>query len=98
MPDVQFASPVTITVTVTADDSGKLVVENVEDDQGTTVYSAETGSALAAGLTTQTNTTKKIHIRKVDKNNPNTVLADAVFEIRSGGVKSKRQIHSVLTI
>ena len=96
MPDVQFASPVTITVTVTADDSGKLVVENVEDDQGTTVYSAETGSALAAGLTTQTNTTKKIHIRKVDKNNPNTVLADAVFEIRSGGEKMYLQDGKLL--
>lgn len=84
MPDVQFASPVNLTVTVTADSNGKLTVESVTDDKGTTVYSAETASALAAGLTTQTNTTKKIHIRKVDKSNPDTVLPGAVFEIWSG--------------
>ena len=79
MPGIQFASPVNLTVTVAPDEDGKLVFQKVEDGQGTTVYSAETASALAAGLTTQTNTPKKMHIRKVDKNNPNTVLGSILI-------------------
>ncbi len=86
MPNVQFASPVTLTVTVT-EENGKLKVSDIEDDKGTTVYSAGTDTALATGLTTQTNTSKKIHIQKVDKNHLNTVLADAQFEIWSDGLK-----------
>jgi LPXTG-motif cell wall-anchored protein len=97
LPNVQFASPVTLTVTVAADNSGKLTVQTVEDDKGTTVYSAETATALAAGLTTQTNTTKKIHIKKVDKNHSNTVLADAVFEIRSDRAKLYLQEGKLLS-
>ena len=84
MPFVQFAAPVTLTVTVTADHDGKLTVAQIADDKGTTVYSAEMNTAVAAGLTTQTNTSKKIHIKKVDKDKI-TVLADAEFEILSGG-------------
>lgn len=87
MPNVQFASPVTLTVTVTTDDDGKLTVTKIEDDKGTTVFSGETNSAVASGLTTQTNTTKQIHIKKVDKNNPSTVLESAVFELHTGPEK-----------
>ena len=97
-PDIQFASPATITVTVKADSSGKLSVSTVEDDKGTTVYTAETETALAAGLTTQTNTTKKIHIKKVDKNNLDKVLNNAVFEIISGSRKMYLQNGKLLTV
>lgn len=87
MPNVQFASPVTLTVKVTADNEGNLTVESITDDGKTTVFSAESGAALATGLTTQTNTTKRIHIKKVDKTNLNKVLENAEFEIRTGRTK-----------
>ena len=87
MPNVEFASPVTLTVTVTADNNGNLTVSEIKDGKGTTVFSRETDTAVATGLTTQTNTPKKIHIKKVDKDNVKTVLAGAVFEIRSGESK-----------
>ena len=97
MPDVQFASPVTLTVTVTAGDDGKLTVTEIKDDKETTVFSSETSTAVASGLTTQTNTTKQIHIKKVDKNNTNTVLDGAVFEIHTGPAKMFLQAGKLLT-
>ena len=97
MPYVQFAAPVNLTVTVTADNTGKLTVTKVEDDKGTTVYSAENGFVIASGLTTQTNTSKKIYLKKVDKNNPEKVLSDALFEIKSGRQKMYLQNGRLLS-
>ena len=84
MPYVLFAAPVTVTVTVTADEDGKLTVESIEDDADTTEFTAETASALASGLTTQTNKSRTVTIRKVDRQNTDTVLSGAVFELRQG--------------
>ena len=96
MPYVQFASPVNLTVTVTADEDGNLTVSEIKDEEETTVFSAETGTALATGLTTRTNTVKTIHIRKVEKYNSNTVLAGGLFEIRRGGVQMYLQNGKLL--
>ena len=97
MPYVEFASPVTITVTVTADSNGKLSVTDIAGDQGTTVYSAAADNALAAGITTQTNTAKKINIRKADKTDTDTQLSGAVFEILTGGTRMYLQDDKLLT-
>ncbi|MBR2728640.1 MAG: hypothetical protein IKD92_01990 [Lachnospiraceae bacterium] len=51
----------TITVTVEAQDD-KLVVTNIEDDLGTTDFTAATETNLATGLTTQTNRIKRINV------------------------------------
>lgn len=96
MPNVQFASPVTLTVKVIADNEGNLTVASITDDRRTTVFSAESGTALATGLTTQTNTTKRIHIKKVDKTNLNKVLENAEFEIRTGRTKMYLQKGKLL--
>ncbi len=84
MPYVLFAAPVTVTVTVTADEDGGLTVASIKDDAGTTEFTAETASALASGLTTQTNKTRTVTIRKVDRQNTEKILSGAVFELRQG--------------
>ncbi|MBR3275454.1 MAG: VWA domain-containing protein [Eubacterium sp.] len=58
---VDYADPVTITVTV-EEQNGDLVVTNIEDSAGTTVYTAATSTAQANGLTTQTNKIKTIDV------------------------------------
>lgn len=58
---VDYADPVTITVTV-EEQNGELVVTNIEDDAGTTVFNAATSTAQANGLTTQTNKLKTIDV------------------------------------
>jgi len=84
-------------VTVTADNSGNLTVSEIKDDKGTTTFSEETDTAVATGLTTQTNTPKKIHVKKVDRDSVDTVLAGAVFEIHSGESKLYLQNGKLLS-
>ena len=63
---VDYADPVTITVTVEEQD-GNLAVTNIEDDAGTTVYTpaADTATGIAVGLTTQTNKIKTINVSAI---------------------------------
>ncbi|MBQ7175033.1 MAG: VWA domain-containing protein, partial [Lachnospiraceae bacterium] len=75
---VDYADPVTITVTVEEQD-GKLVVTNIEDDAGTTAFTPATDSAQANGLTTQTNKIKTIDVsasKEWLKSDGTTVLTD----------------------
>lgn len=93
MPHVVFASPVTVTVTVKADDTGKLYVDDIADNKGTTKFDHATNTALASGTTVITNTSKRIKIKKVDKDQPETQLEGAVFELNRKGASKFEKVY-----
>ena len=89
MPYVVFADPVEVTVTVTADNNGKLHVTEVTDNSGienNSVLIPATQTSLDIVLTTMTNTSKPIDIVKVSGKTGN-VIEGAVFEIHQGSEK-----------
>ena len=89
MPYVVFADPVEVTVTVTADNSGKLHVSEVTDNSGienNSVLIPATQTSLDTILTTLTNYSKPIDIVKVSGKTGN-VIEGAVFEIHQGSEK-----------
>ena len=89
MPYVVFADPVEVTVTVTADNNGKLHVTEVTDNSGienNSVLIPATQTSLDTVLTTMTNTSKPIDIVKVSGKTGN-VIEGAVFEIHQGSEK-----------
>ena len=92
MPSVQFADDVTVTITVKADASGKLYIDDVEDNSGTEgnsfwIAAAGDGSSLGSVITTMTNKSQTIDLQKVDSSNTSKVVDGAVFELRQGKEK-----------
>lgn len=91
LPYVIFAEPVEVTITVAADEEGKLRIEAVSDNSGiednsVIVSAAPDGSSLGGVVTTMTNRSKTIDLEKVDSETGRRIRG-AVFELHSGSEK-----------